>query len=156
MIMPVNVQIYYFLSTIFGGLLLGVLFDFYRITFNINKPNKLLSAISDLLFWILCTLCIFTFFLYTNDGNVRYYTFIGLFIGSVIYMKLISKSLIIVLRGITLIIMKILRVLLNLFKYPIKCIKYLIKYIQYYIKKLVNVIFSGITRRLPKEEERRE
>lgn len=154
--MPVNIQIYYFLSTVIGGFLLGILFDFYRITFNIKKPNKLLSAISDLLFWTLCTICIFNFFLYTNDGNVRYYTFIGLFIGSVIYMKFISKSLSLVLRGITFVVMKFFRVLLNLLKYPIKCIKYLIKYIQYYIKRFFKFILRGITRSLAKEEERQE
>lgn len=145
MIIPVSIQISYFLSTVLGGFLMGILLQIYRITFNIKKPNRLLASVSDFLFWVLCSVCVFIFFLYTNNGNVGYYTFIGLFLGFILYLKLLSKPLDVVFRGITFLLMSFFRVLLNLFKYPIKCIKYLIKYIQYYIRKFFGYVFRKLT-----------
>jgi len=50
---PVNAQIYSFLGTVVTGLVLGLLFDFYRVFRMIIRPKKFFSCLGDLLFGLL-------------------------------------------------------------------------------------------------------
>jgi spore cortex biosynthesis protein YabQ len=140
MILPVNVQIYYFLSTVIAGIAVGIMFDTYRIVTGINNINRIIMAISDLLFWVLCALIIFIFFLYSNNGELRLYTFIGLLGGILFYFKLASKRFIIALRGIIYFISKLFRIVFILIVYPLKRVVYLLRYLLYLIKRLVNKV----------------
>lgn len=147
MIINVNLQIYYFLSTVIAGIAVGIMFDIYRVIIGFNNPSRILTAISDVLFWLLCSCTVFVFFLYTNNGDLRYYTFVGLALGIIFYFKIISKRFIIILRSITYGIMKCARILVILILYPIKYILYLIKFILYKVKSLI----KGIAKKTQKE-----
>lgn len=136
MIIPVNLQLYYFLSTVITGLLVGIMFDIYRIIRGLNSPNKIITAISDILFWIFAAVTTFVFFLYTNSGNVGYYTFVGLIIGLFIYFKLISSKFIYILRATVYFVLKFLRILIIFTIYPIKIIRYYSKYGVYKFKEV--------------------
>lgn len=140
MIVPINVQIYYFLSTVIAGIAVGIMFDAYRIITGVNNINRIVLAISDLLFWVLCAMIIFVFFLYSNNGDLRLYTFIGLLLGILFYFKLASKRFIIALRGIIYFISKLFRIVFILIVYPLKRVVYLLRYLLYLIKRLVNKV----------------
>lgn len=131
MILPIKLQGYYFLTSIAAGLIIGLMFDIYRIIRGFDSPKKGLTIISDLLFWILASVLIFTFFLYASDGYLRYNTFIGVILGTLIYALLISRWIIKSLKWITFYIIKLLRVLIFLILYPIKLIRYGISYISF-------------------------
>jgi spore cortex biosynthesis protein YabQ len=131
MVLSVQVQMYYFLSTIVAGLFVGIMFDTYRILRGFNTPNKFITAISDLLFWIFAALVVFIFFLYTNNGDLRYYTFVGLFLGLFIYFKTISKPFGNILKWIIYIIIKAFRMLIVLLLYPLRMLRYLMNYLFY-------------------------
>lgn len=135
MIIPVNIQLFYFLSTIITGLIVGIMFDIYRITRGLNSPNKIMTAISDILFWIFAAVTTFVFFLYTNNGNVRYYTFVGLIIGLLIYFELISSRFINFLRAVVYFVLKFFRLVIIFIIYPIKIIRYYSKYGFYKVKE---------------------
>jgi spore cortex biosynthesis protein YabQ len=135
MILPVNVQIYYFLSTVIAGITVGIMFDTYRIIIGFNNPGRILVAISDILFWVFCALIVFIFLFFTNNGDLRYYTFLGLLLGILLYFKLASKRFIIALRGVIYFIIKVIRITIILIIYPIKRVTYLVKYILYNIGK---------------------
>jgi spore cortex biosynthesis protein YabQ len=137
MILPVNTQLFYFLSTIIAGIAVGMLFDIYRVVLIYHNPNKILLAISDVLYWILCAFITFVFFLYANNGNLRYYTFIGIIFGLFLYFKLASKKFIIAIRNVILIIIKIFRLAYIVIIYPIKYIVYFFKYLLLKMKKLL-------------------
>ena len=137
MILPVNTQLFYFLSTIIAGIAVGMLFDIYRIVLVYNNPNKILLAISDVLYWILCAFLTFLFFLYTNNGNLRYYTFIGILLGLFFYFKLASKKFIIAVRNVILILIKIFRIIYIVMIYPIKYMVYFFKYLLMKMKMLL-------------------
>lgn len=153
MIVPVETQLYYFLSTMLGGMLVGCLFDIYRVLLHDGRKNKYLTAASDFLFWILCGLLLFQFFLFTNGGSLRYYTFIGLACGGMLYFGLFSAGVCYILSWIRYGLIHLLRVLLILVKYPIKLLGYLIKYSLYFIHKLTEAVFSGLSDDDKKEKE---
>ena len=136
MILPVNTQLFYFLSTIIAGIAVGVLFDIYRVLLIYNNPNKILLAISDVLYWILCAFITFTIFLRANNGNLRYYTFIGIIFGLFLYFKLASKKFIIAIRNVIFIIIKGLRLAYIIMIYPIKYTVYFFKYLFLKMKRL--------------------
>lgn len=91
---PVSVQIGNFLMTIFCGLLMGVLFDGYRVVRGILTPRTIFTDIGDLMFWGVSTLVVFATLLVTNWGEVRLYVFLGLAIGIFVYLKLCSRTII--------------------------------------------------------------
>ncbi|MEG0370988.1 MAG: spore cortex biosynthesis protein YabQ [Clostridium sp.] len=122
MILGVSVQLWYFCSTIIAGLIVGILFDIYGIVRGINNPNKIMVAISDILFWVFEALVVFVFLIFTNNGDLRYYTFIGMILGIFSYFKMFSKiTRAILIRSIK-VISKIFSIIINIICIPFKFI----------------------------------
>ena len=87
-------QAYLFLIFILNGFLIGILFDIFRILRKSFKTSNIITYIQDILFWIL-TGCILIYSIFKfNDGELRGFIFIGIFIGVSIYLLLFSKSFI--------------------------------------------------------------
>jgi spore cortex biosynthesis protein YabQ len=79
-------QPYIFLTTVYSGLLLGLLYDIYRGIRIMMNRKKWITILSDCLF-ALCCLIVVTGVLYiVNSGNVRLYTFIGFSLGFSLYI----------------------------------------------------------------------
>ncbi len=89
----IDVQLYIFLTLFYDGLIIGLLFDMYR-AFRFNsKPNKTITFIQDLLFWIVIVAVTFYFLLKSSAGELRGYNFVGLILGVALYMYTLSKLL---------------------------------------------------------------
>lgn len=142
MILPVDIQLYYFLTTITAGFIVGLMFDVYRIIRGFNAPKKVLTRISDLLFWILAAIVVFIFFLYSNNVYLRYNSFIGLFLGNYIYFKFISRAIIKFLKWTTFYIIKFFRVLMLFILYPIKLLRYGISFVFLRIRESAKIKFK--------------
>ena len=80
-----------FYATIYGGLAIGILFDINRSLKNNFKFIKRISFIFDILFWILVTFIIFIVINATSKFELRYYHFIALLVGFILYYNTISK-----------------------------------------------------------------
>lgn len=120
-------QAYLFLIFFINGILIGLLFDFFRILRKSFKTPDFVTYIEDIVFWFLTGLMllysIFTF----NNGELRAYIFIALFIGIVIYILALSKYIIkvnvTIINFIKLITSKIINILIFPFKFIIKILK---------------------------------
>lgn len=95
---PVTIQIANFLITIFNGMIIGLLFDGYRVLRGIMTPKMLITELGDLLFWLIATMLVFGTLIFINWGEVRLYIFIGLMIGFVLYMRLFSRYILRLLK----------------------------------------------------------
>lgn len=84
-------QAYVFLATVYGGLIIGLFFDIYRMIRRILKPGKFITGIMDLIFWVIIALFSFFILFYINDGQVRFYSFLGIGIGWGLYILSISQ-----------------------------------------------------------------
>ncbi|MEF9951524.1 MAG: spore cortex biosynthesis protein YabQ [Clostridium sp.] len=120
MVLTIGVQLSYFISTVIAGGIAGVLFDVYRVVIGKYNQNKLMEAISDILFWIFEALIVFVYLIATNDGDIRYYTFIGIGLGSLVYFTLISKVFRIVLTRMLQITYKLFSIMCNIVYLPFK------------------------------------
>ncbi|MCX7885462.1 MAG: spore cortex biosynthesis protein YabQ [Caloramator sp.] len=151
MILPINTQIYYFVYTAIAGIIIGVMFDVYRILRGFNSPNRLITAVSDLLFWIFTAILIFIFFFFTNNGELRYYTFVGLILGIFLYFKFISSIILKTLRFLIYYFIKFFRVIIILIFYPISLISYVFKLIIYEVRKSIVEFFRNKKLKIKKE-----
>lgn len=88
---PIKLQATSFLITVLAGLLLGLLFDTYRVMRRRTKPRGLVTSLGDLLFWALATTVTFTLLLLGNWGELRLYVFVGLSLGVAFYYWTVSR-----------------------------------------------------------------
>ncbi|MBB6630129.1 spore cortex biosynthesis protein YabQ [Clostridium algidicarnis] len=123
MIIPLLFQFKTILFSILSGIITGILFDFYRIIRGHNK-NKVLAVFQDLLFWILASIIVFVFLLYTNYALIVPYVYLYIALGIYIYLKLLSKYILKVQYAIYRFIAKVFRVGFNHVFYPLKLIFY--------------------------------
>ena len=78
-----------FYATIYGGIVIGILFDINRSLKNNFKFIKKLSFIFDILFWLIITAIIFIVVNTISKFQLRYYHFVALVVGFVLYLSLI-------------------------------------------------------------------
>lgn len=87
-------QINLFLLFILNGLLIGLFFDFFRILRKSFKTNDFITYIEDIIFWVITGLSILYFIFVFNNGEIRFYMFLGIIVGVTVYMVLFSSYII--------------------------------------------------------------
>ncbi|WDV45546.1 spore cortex biosynthesis protein YabQ [Clostridiaceae bacterium M8S5] len=108
-------QVIIFLTTVYGGLIIGFIYDLYRVFRFFIRPKRVATIIEDLLFWILVSIISVGILFYSNWGQLRGYVFIGFLLGVIIYTLLLSRF--------------VMKVLLKITRYLIKGITYITGYV---------------------------
>ena len=116
-------QAYLFLIFTIDGIIIGLLFDFFRILRKIIKTNNVFTYLEDFIFWILTGIIILYSIYYFNNGEIRIYMFIGIILGILSYILTVSKYIISFFVSITELIIKIINYIIS----PIKIIINIIK-----------------------------
>ena len=137
----INNQAQLFLIFIINGIIIGILFDFFRILRKSFKTNNLVTYIEDFLFWILTGFSIlFTLFKF-NNGEIRLYMFFAIAIGILLYMLIFSSYIIRINVSIIIFLKKIFKKLLFYIYIPIK---FILKIVKKIIFKPISFIFINI------------
>lgn len=132
--MVVNQANLFFIFTL-NGILIGLLFDIFRILRKSFKTPDIITYIEDFCFWIITGLILlYSIFTFSN-GEVRFYMFIAIFLGCLIYMILFSKYFIKINVKIVTFISIILGTILKIICFPIKII---FKFFKKYISKPIH------------------
>lgn len=113
-------EFYIFLIAINYGLIFGGIYDFYRVFRYFSKPKKILSAIEDLLFWIVITGLVFMFLVKQTDGIIRGFVLLGFIIGYIFYIKVISKFSYKLLKSIFQLIFTLFSEIMKIILYPFR------------------------------------
>ena len=121
--LKLNVQIDIVVYSIIAGILVGILFDFYKIIRGF-KIAKIVMIIEDLLFWILTALVVFVFLLLNNYAFLGPYVYIFMVITLLLYIKLISPIIVNIERKLISFFISFFRIVLKNIAYPIKVIYY--------------------------------
>ncbi|MCX7714972.1 MAG: septum formation initiator family protein [Clostridia bacterium] len=90
-------ETYIFLAMVLLGAASGLLFDLFRVLRRLVSLRAGAVAITDFIFWIMTAILIFGGIVYINSGQLRWYEFIGLFIGILMYFLILSEKVIWVL-----------------------------------------------------------
>ena len=105
-----------------AGILIGLLFDIFRILRKSFRTSDLITLLEDILFWLLAaTLFAYTVFKF-NNGEIRSYVFLGMALGLTVYLLLFSKIFIKVNVKIIDFLKKVVHTLFKIILAPTKMI----------------------------------
>ena len=129
-------QAYLFLVFSLTGVEIGILFDFFRILRRTIKTGNIVTYIQDILFWILTGILVLYNIWYFNNGEIRVYMFLGIIIGTLIYMSTLSNIFVKLFTKILSMIIKVLEI-------PFKTIITI-------FRKIITAILSFFTKNVKK------
>lgn len=88
--MTLQVQFFTIFMMFCGGLLLGTMFDVCRVlSGKLHLPRWILPLV-DILYWIVATILVFRLLVYSNEGQVRVFIYLGIGIGICFYYAFLS------------------------------------------------------------------
>ncbi len=92
----INNQALLFLIFSLNGVIIGLIFDFFRILRKSFKTSNLITYIQDIIFWIITGMSVIFFMYKFTDGTIRMYMFLGILLGFIIYILTFSHYLIMI------------------------------------------------------------
>lgn len=84
-------QLGIFLMCIAGGIIISLLYDIFRALRKSIKTADIVTYIEDIIFWILVGGFLIYLIFILNDGNIRFFIFVGLILGGILYHFTLSK-----------------------------------------------------------------
>ena len=87
-------QTYLFLVFSLTGVIIGILFDFFRILRKSFKTSDIITYLEDIIFWILTGFIVLYNIWYFNNGEIRLFMILGIIMGAIIYMLTLSNIII--------------------------------------------------------------
>ena len=135
-------QAYAFLIFVLNGILIGILFDIFRIFRKSFKTFDIVTYIEDCMFWIISGLLLLYSIFKFNNGEIRLYILIGVILGVSLYMLIFSKMFI----NTSVCIIKIIKRIFNII--IIIPIKFLIRIINKIFLKPLKKIFVFLRKRM--------
>lgn len=127
MLFSMERQIILFVFSLLSGILIGILFDVYRIIRGFEDVGSIITIIQDVLFWTATALILFVFMMYTNYAYMSFNVFIYILAGLYLYIKLFSFRFRSTLKKFLLALFKFVRVIFFIVSYPIRLCLYKIK-----------------------------
>ncbi|MCI8444295.1 MAG: spore cortex biosynthesis protein YabQ [Clostridia bacterium] len=154
-------QAYLFSIFIANGIIIGLLFDFFRIMRKSFKTSDIITYIEDILFWILTGIIVLYSIFIFNNGEIRLFMFLAIGIGLLMYMLTFSSYIIkisvTVINFFKKILLKIFGILSLPFRYLYKLVKKLflkpISFIIINIRKNITNLLKNIIK-LPKSNKK--
>lgn len=120
-------QAYIFFIFVANGIIIGLLFDIFRIIRKTIPTNDFMTYLEDILFWILTGIILLYSIFIFNNGEIRFFMFLATILGTIIYMFFISRYVIkinvAIINFIKNIIKKILKILFTPFIYIYKLLR---------------------------------
>lgn len=116
----VSYQVGIFVLCFIAGVVVALLFDMFRVSRRVVRTSTVATYIEDLLFWIISALFLFALSLKFNDGEIRWYMFLGLGFGAVVYFgtlsKIVVECIVIMINFLKKLTLAVLKILLFPFK----------------------------------------
>ena len=89
--LSITEQLIDFLQFVLIGVIISIIFDFFR-SYRMNKKVSNISVmIQDILFFVIATIIIIMGIVYILDSDLRLFVFLAIILGIFIYVTLLSK-----------------------------------------------------------------
>lgn len=148
----VRYQFFVFLYTLYGGIIIGISYDIYRVLRGKGKKEKSFTSIWDVLFLVVVFLiCVWALFS-SSYGERRIYELLGFFIGFILYEKVLGRFAIKLFFTIKKTLVKFFNTTNSLLILPFKIIYNLLWYPILKIIMLIKKVMKSLKRigRIPK------
>lgn len=124
-----------------GCLLTGMgfmmVYDVLRILRGLIPHGIFLISLEDVVYWLFCSLAVFTILYRQNDGTLRGFAIAGVFSGMLFYNHFISRHLVVVIT-------RLLRWIGRLLFWPLRMIVRPLKLLMRKLKKFVTKVLKKI------------
>lgn len=127
-------QEYMLAVSVMGGMLLGFMWDIYRLIRHFIKLGSVGTAIGDVVYWIISIYIGVQLIFDLSYGNVRFFILMGFVLGALLYFYGISKYILKIFIFMVNTILKLIKKLINLLIRPFKFIFNKIKIILHPVK----------------------
>ena len=87
----VEFQSFVFMFTVYGGIIIGIMYDFYRVLKGSRRGERFVTSIWDIIFLAAAMLVVLWALFSSNYGDIRAYVFIGFIVGFFLYDRILSK-----------------------------------------------------------------
>lgn len=143
--MPVSVksQVNVFLWSIVGGVLIALIYDFFRIKRKAVKTGIIAIYFEDLMYWIIVAIVMFAVVYYSNEGEIRGFIFLGTIFGVILYALLFSKLVMNSAMFFIKLIFNILKELWKIITFPFKLIIKILSYPAKLIARAAQKLYKG-------------
>lgn len=84
-------EAYVFLASTLCGVCIGIVYDLMRTVRSFSKPSASMTDVFDIIFWFLASIIMFFTIHHINAGKMRWYEFLGAFLGAVLYFLSLSN-----------------------------------------------------------------
>ncbi len=92
--MFISEQIIEFSQFVFIGILISVIFDFFRAYRKLNKVSFVVVALQDIIYFLIITVILILSIIFLLNTSIRLYIFVAIFVGIGIYITFFSKYVI--------------------------------------------------------------
>lgn len=130
-----------FLIFAINGVIIGLVFDIFRILRKSFKTSDVVTTLEDILFWLITGIIVLYSIFIFNNGEIRFFMFLGIFLGIMLYMLLLSSHII---KFSVKVIAIIKRAVAFIFKILISPIQFIYKIIKNMLKKPILFCFINI------------
>lgn len=122
-------EAYIFYIAILGGVLTGVVFDLFRAFRKQHSASVGFVAFQDILFWLITAGIVFALLLKYNYGEPRFFIFIGIMLGGILYHATVSRYVVLIFAKIYFVILTAFIFLLKILLIPIKILGVPIRFV---------------------------
>jgi spore cortex biosynthesis protein YabQ len=90
----VQFQSYIFSYSVYGGILIGILYDIYRALRGRRKRDRLITSLWDVLFLLSVFIVVMWAIFSSSYGDIRAYVFVGFLVGFYLFEKLLGRIMV--------------------------------------------------------------
>lgn len=112
-------ELEFLLHSVTLGVMIMIAYDILRIFRRLCKHSITVIALEDLLYWLVCAVCIFLMLYRENSGSIRWFAVVGVSTGMLLYNGTISVHLTNKIADVLLWIGKYLKRILKVLFFPV-------------------------------------
>lgn len=90
----VQFQSYIFLYSVYGGIIIGILYDIYRALRGRRKRDRVITSLWDVLFLAAVFVVVIWAIFSSSYGDIRAYVLIGFLVGFYLFEKLLGRIMV--------------------------------------------------------------
>ena len=109
------------------GMCIGIIYDIFRVIRKNFKTKDFVTQIEDVIFLIFCGALTLISIIELNNGEVRFYLFIAIFFGILLYFLTFRKVCVIIIIVIVKFCKNLFKFILKIIKIPYNIVKNIIK-----------------------------
>jgi len=129
MILSMSEQTVLFLTTVAAGVVMGFVYDLFRIIRKSFPHNSLMVQFEDIIYWAAVSFLMFYFMLHRNYGEIRFFSIVGAALGMIIYFFTFSVLIMKVAGAVIDVVQRVLLAVLRILLWPFKVLLRLLLWI---------------------------